>query len=171
MIRAYRMEKRNTVKPSLLIIVGSFLLGMILEIMPLPHWAIWARPEWVFIILLFWVVSQPQYVGLCIAFCMGILMDMLTGTVLGQHAFIFTFMIYLITIFLPHFKSFLLWQQLSIVFVLLLLQLVLQYWIFTMTGTSVQNIYYWLPALSSMLLWIWFYILLKDRSEVVRGFG
>ena len=89
------MEEVKPIK-QIMIIVLSFLVGMILEAVPLPHWAVWLRPEWVFVILLFWVVSQPHYVGMCVAFLVGILMDLLTGTLLGQHALVFTLVIYLV---------------------------------------------------------------------------
>src|SRR5262245_10311688 len=115
-------------------IVLSFLLGMILEVLPLPHWAIWIRPNWVFLILLFWVLSQPQYVGLFVAFVVGILMDLLTGTLLGQHAFVFCFVVYLAMIFQPRLKSFPLGQQFGIIFMLNLLQLALQCWILGMVN-------------------------------------
>jgi rod shape-determining protein MreD len=162
------MEAVRPTKQILLIIL-SFLVGMILEIVPLPRWAIWIRPEWVFVILLFWVLSQPHYVGICVAFSVGILMDLLTGTVLGQHAFVFSLIVYVVITFHPQLKSFPLGQQFGIIFTLTLLQLALQCWILGMIDRLPLGWGYWLPALSSAVIWPWFYFLLKERHEIIRN--
>lgn len=164
------MEEGHPAK-QIMMIVLSFLVGMVLEVIPLPHWAVWARPEWVFIILIFWVVSRPQYVGIAVAFFVGILIDLLTGTLLGQHALAFTFVMYLIIAFYPQLKLFPLWQQLGIIFMLTLLQLALQCWVLEIIGTLPRNWGYWMPALTSTVIWPWFYLLFKDRHETIRGFG
>ena len=164
------MQETKPIK-QIAIIALSFLIGMILQIVPLPQWAIWARPEWVFIILLFWVMAQPQYVGVCVAFFVGILMDLLSGTLLGQHAFVFTLMTYLVLTFHARLTLFPLWQQSGIVFMLVLSELALQCWILEVIGMVPQNWSYWLPALSSTLIWPWFSFLLKERYETIRGFG
>lgn len=164
------MEESNALK-QIVIIVLSFLGGMILEVVPLPHWAVYARPEWVFIILLFWAVTQPQYVGMTVAFCVGILMDLLTGTLLGQHALAFTLVIYIVASFHPQLKLFPLWQQLGIIFMFTMLQLALQCWVLEIIGMLPTNWGYWLPAISSTIIWPWFYLWVRERHETVRGFG
>lgn len=153
-----------------LIIGLSFLVGMILEIIPLPHWAVWARPQWVFVILLFWVLAQPHYIGVLAAFILGLMMDFLTGTLLGQHAMAYTIVIYLLIAFHPQLKLFPLWQQLGIIFVLTLMQLALQFWVLEIMGAIPQGSY-WLSGLTSALIWPWFYLLLKDRHERIGGYG
>ncbi len=153
-----------------IIICVSFLVGMILEILPLPHWAVWFRPEWVFIILLFWIVSVPHRVGIVVAFSIGIMMDLLTSTLLGQHAFAFTVVTYLVIKFHPQLKNFPLWQQLGMIFILVLLELALQYWVMELLGSPPRNWGYWFPALISTVIWPWFCVLLKDRQDSIREF-
>lgn len=152
-------------------IVLSFLVGFILTIVPLPNWALWARPQWVFLILLFWVLAKPQMVGVFAAFFVGLFMDLLTGTLLGQHAFAFTAVIYLVIAFHPQLKLFPLWQQLGTIFVLTVLQLALQCWILGIVGELPKTWGYWLSGVTSMLIWPWFYFLLKDGHEMVKDFG
>jgi len=163
------MEEAHPLK-CIATILLSFLVGLILEIVPLPHWAVWARPEWVFLILLFWVLAQPQYIGMCAAFCLGLLMDLLSGTLLGQHALAFTLVVYLVIVFLPQLKLFPLWQQLGIIFILTVLQLASQYWILGIIGALPRHWGYWLSALTSTLIWPWFYLLLRERYEMIRDF-
>ena len=40
-----------------LIILATFLVGLMLSQIPLPHVIEWARPEWVAMILIYWVMA------------------------------------------------------------------------------------------------------------------
>jgi len=157
----------STIK-QIMIISLSFLVGMILTILPLPQWAVWARPEWVFIILIFWVISAPWRVGIVAAFIVGLVMDLLTGTLLGQHALAFLVVAFLLVKFHPQLKSFPLWQQLGMIFILTLLELALQYWVMGLSGTTTKHWGYWLPALTSTIIWPWFCVLLRNRQDSVK---
>ena len=160
----------NTTVKQIILVVLSFLVGMILEVLPLPQWATWFRPEWVFVILIFWVVVFPQYIGMSAAFCIGLVLDLLSGTLLGQHALAFTAVVYLLSQLHLQLKNFPLWQQMGIILMLTLLQLALQCWVLEIIGMLPKNWGYWLPALTSTLIWPWFYMLLKDRYETIGGF-
>ena len=49
----------------------SFMVGMMLLILPLPDWARIYRPDWVALILIYWSMALPKYVGLFTAFITG----------------------------------------------------------------------------------------------------
>lgn len=65
-------------------IAASLLLAFCLELLPLGplHW----RPDVVVVVLSFWALYQPQRVGLAVAFCLGLAMDVHSASLLGQHA-------------------------------------------------------------------------------------
>ncbi len=46
----------------------------------------WFRPQWAVLVLLFWVMTAPEAVGMVSAWVAGLLVDSLTGSLLGQHA-------------------------------------------------------------------------------------
>ena len=46
----------------------------------------WFRPQWAVLVLLFWVMAAPEAVGMVSAWVAGLLVDSLTGSLLGQHA-------------------------------------------------------------------------------------
>ncbi|MDP0919657.1 rod shape-determining protein MreD, partial [Klebsiella pneumoniae] len=58
-----------------LIVFATFLVGMVLSQMPLPDLLVWARPEWVVLILIYWVMALPHRIGLGSAFLLGVLLD------------------------------------------------------------------------------------------------
>ena len=146
----------------IIIVSLTFMSAMLLMIVPLPNWAIWARPEWVFLVLMFWIMEYPEQVGVGVAWAVGLLMDLLTGTILGLHAFVFTLITYLVIKFHPQLRNFPLWQQSLMIFVLAMLNLALQYWILGLIGTSPGTWAYWLPALTSINIWPWESMLLRE---------
>jgi len=52
-------------------------------------------PDFVALCLVFWGVHQPRRVGMGIAFCMGLLMDVNNATLLGENALAYTVLSYL----------------------------------------------------------------------------
>jgi len=153
---------------TLILIFFSMLIAAVLEVLPLPGWASFFRPEWAFLILIFWLIAQPQYVGVLTAFFLGIYMDLLMGTVLGQHAFAFTAAAYFLSQYHYRFKFFLLRQQLIVVFILTFLQLSLQFFTLKFFDFTVGwgN---WVPAITSIFIWPWFYSLFREKNEMIGG--
>lgn len=145
-----------------ILIALTFLLGMMLTILPLPPSLVWFRPAWVFMILLFWIIATPYRVGMGTAFFAGLWLDLLTGTILGQHAMVLTIIAYILVKFQVQLRSLPLWQQMLLVMFMTLLYLALQFWIMTMSGLSLNAGRYWLPIITTTLLWPWIQFLLKD---------
>jgi rod shape-determining protein MreD len=46
------------------------------------------------LVLVFWAVQQPRRVGIVLGFVFGLLMDVVEGALLGQHALAYTLMAY-----------------------------------------------------------------------------
>ena len=69
-------------------IVTSLVAGLAINFVPLGR-AVW-MPDILMLLLAFWVVHQPQRVGLGIAFVLGLCMDVHQSSWLGQHALAYT---------------------------------------------------------------------------------
>ncbi len=71
----------------LIVIVLSFVIASSLNVYPLsPHMAT-LRPMVMIMVLIFWLLFQPRYVGVFTAFAIGLIADLLLDTRLGQQAF------------------------------------------------------------------------------------
>ena len=66
------------------VILLSFAVALLLAVFPLPLWLGWARPEFVALALIYWVIALPQRVGMVAAFGLGLVLDILEGAVPGQ---------------------------------------------------------------------------------------
>ncbi len=77
-------------------IMMTIIAGLCLMLLPMPSWALWARPAWLLMILIFWTLRVPYEANVGYAFFAGICLDFLTGTMLGLHALAMTVVIYLV---------------------------------------------------------------------------
>ena len=71
----------------------SLLVAAALQMLPLGRHA--AAPDLLALVLVFWIVHQPQRVGVGLGFVLGLLLDVHQGAMLGQHALAYTLMAYL----------------------------------------------------------------------------
>jgi rod shape-determining protein MreD len=69
------------------IIILSFVLSSSLNVYPLSPNMATLRPMIMIMVLIFWLLFQPRYVGVFTAFSIGIIADLLMDTRLGQQAF------------------------------------------------------------------------------------
>ncbi len=155
-----------TQKTNFLLIILSFLIGIILTIMPLPQSLIWFRPQWLFAILLFWVITSPAQCGIILAWIVGISTDLMTGTPLGEHAIVFVFLVYIILKCHSAIVHFPLIQQASLMAVLVVLSALLQGFILGMAGHTTHVTLYALSAITTAIFWPLLYkILDKMRPK------
>ncbi len=144
------------------IIVFSFVIAMMLMAMPLPEWAICWRPSWVAIVLIYWCMALPDRAGIGIGWVLGLLLDVQQGTVLGQNALGLAIIAYMTLISYQRMRMFPLTQQAVLVCFYLLLYEAISLWIRAIMGVPPDNWTYWMPAFTSMLLWPWLFVVLRD---------
>ena len=68
------------------IIVASFAAAFVLTGLPMAGWAAPWRPPWVALVLLYWCFAVPERVGVLAGWGCGLVLDVLVGTLVGQHA-------------------------------------------------------------------------------------
>jgi len=130
--------------------------------MPIPVWAKNFRPQWVTLVLIYWCLAMPQRVNIGTAWIVGIVQDILGGSFLGQHALVLSVVAFATIKLHLRLRIFPLWQQSLSVLMLLLLDRLLYLWTMEATNQPTPDLWYWVPAFSSALLWPWLYIILRD---------
>lgn len=150
------------------IILVSFLIALLLTILPLPEYAQSYRPQWVTLVLIYWTLATPQRVSVGVGWTMGILLDVITGTLLGQHALSLSLIAYLTHETHQRVRLYPLWQQALIVLTLLLLEKVISLWVMGAISQPGPGSLHWLPPLIGMLLWPWLYIVMRDLRRKFR---
>ena len=144
------------------IIALSLLVALMLTAMPLPEWAVNWRPAWVAMVLIYWCMALPDRVGIGISWTLGLLLDVQQGTVLGQNALGLAVIAFITLKSHQRLRVFPLVQQAILICCYILLFQVIVLWIKSMLGIPPMHWSYWMPAFSSMLLWPWIFIILRD---------
>lgn len=140
----------------------SLIIAMALTILPMPETFANYRPEWVALVLLYWIMALPHRIGINIAWLMGISLDVLKGALLGQHALALVVLAFMMLNLSLRIRVYPFWQQSVMVGLMLFLYHGLLLLIYDMTGTIEFNWRYWTPVLLGALLWPWIFIILRD---------
>ncbi|GMR06150.1 MAG: rod shape-determining protein MreD [Gammaproteobacteria bacterium] len=145
-----------------LLVLFSFLVALILSSVPLPDIAIVFRPEWLMLVLIYWCMAIPGRIGIITGWLLGLVLDVMYGSLLGQNAMALAIVAYLVNIFHLRIRAFPIWQQSFMVFLLAIMYLTLTAWVRGVAGEFPITWAYWMPALTSALVWPFIYILLRD---------
>ncbi|MBD3648201.1 MAG: rod shape-determining protein MreD [Pseudomonadales bacterium] len=147
------------------VIALSFIMAMILTVISMPRFVPaelgYLRPEWVALVLIYWVIALPQRIGIVAAWVIGMLVDVLLGTLLGQHALAFIFIAYIASTLYQRMRMFSVWQQSLIVFAIIGLNQLINFWIESIAGQVEWSIWYLFPSIVSAMLWPWVFLILR----------
>jgi rod shape-determining protein MreD len=140
----------------------SLIIAMALTVLPMPETFANYRPEWVALVLLYWIMALPHRIGINIAWLMGISLDVLKGALLGQHALALVVLAFMMLNLSLRIRVYPFWQQSVMVGLMLFFYHGLLLLIYDMTGTIEFSWQYWTPVLLGALLWPWVFIILRD---------
>ena len=144
-----------------LVIVVTLCVAMLLAILPMPEWARPFRPQWVTLVLLYWAIALPHRVGVGSGFLAGIVLDVLTGALLGQHALGLSVVTFIAIQLHQRIRVFPFWQQSLGILVLLVIEHLLSLWVIGATRGVAPGLSYWGVPLIGALLWPWIFVTLR----------
>jgi rod shape-determining protein MreD len=144
------------------VILASLAVALFLTILPIPDWSQELRPQWVALVLIYWGLALPDRIGVFWAWGTGLVLDVTTGTVLGQHALSLSVVAWLAVELHKRIRIFPPLQQAVSVWVLLLVERLLSMWVIGATGQPTPTLWYWMPTFVGALLWPWVFAVLRD---------
>ncbi len=131
----------------------SLLLALLLQLIRLPDMLAAARPLWVALMLAYWALREPRLSTLFPAFVVGLMLDVLFGTSLGQHSLGLVLVVYLVERLRGIFILFPLWQATFALIPAWALYSFLMFWVDGTTQHRADTWLRWLPVLSTTLFW------------------
>ncbi len=144
------------------VIFASFILAILLMLIPLPLWAGFWRPDWVAMVLIYWCMALPQRVGVFSGWLVGLVLDVLLGSLLGQHALVLALVAYLSGKVHRRLRVYPLRQQVFVVFSLVAMVHVFNAWMRHLQGyPTASQLEFLYPAMTSFFLWPWVFISLR----------
>ena len=147
----------------------TLFLALLLNLLPLSGTALMLRPDFLAVVLLYWCIQSPRFVGVVIAWFMGLLMDVGDATIFGQHALAYAFLAYAAEYFRRRVLRFPLWQQALQVAFLLLLCAAIVLLVRVVGGAPLPSWTYVMSSLTGALLWPLASVLLQMPQRPVRS--
>jgi rod shape-determining protein MreD len=135
------------------VVTITLFVAAVLAVLPMPASLLWARPEWVALVLVYWCIALPHRIGVVVALFAGLAMDLLEGAVLGQNTFALAVVALLSVALYQRLRLFSLWQQAGVVFVLIGIHQLICQWVQNLEGVGSRSLLFLLPAASSALVW------------------
>jgi rod shape-determining protein MreD len=138
--------------------------ALLLSLLPAPAVLEPFKPYWVALVIIYWSLETRGIISLGLAFLVGLVLDILSGSLMGLHALSLVIMVFLVQRFRSRLRFFPPWQQALSVLGLLVNDRIILIWIIALLGEQLPTWKYWLPPLVGMALWPWLFLLL-DRMR------
>ena len=150
------------------VILITIVVALVLTLLPLPPVLDVMRPYWVALVLIYWCLETHDLISLGQAFTIGLVLDLLSASLLGLHALSLVIIVYLVTRFRARLRFFPPWQQALSVLALLTNDRIILLWIIGLRGEPMPSLDFWLPPIVGTLLWPWLFLLLDRYRGVMR---
>lgn len=148
-------------------ILFFFIAALVLELAPWPTGFQAFKPSWLVLVLLYWSLALPNRVSIGLAFLLGLVWDLVLGSILGVHALVLSVAFYFIA------KNYLVLRNLSLWFQSLLVVLfvfAIRLLIFLVERSLHSAIFNWqeiFGSLASGILWPWVFLLMRKARRHV----
>lgn len=152
-------------------VIITFVVALMLTIMPLPGAIDPFRPDWVALLVIFWAMQLPRTWSVGTAWIIGIIVDVTQGTLLGQHALALCCIAFITVRFHLLMRVFPLSQLTATVFAVLALYQFLLFWINGVAGVTAPAVTYWGPVIVGTVLWPMIYSVLSGVRYRSRSGG
>ena len=149
-------------------ILLTLFFGLVANIVPTTPAVAMLRPDFLALVLLYWCIQEPRYVGVGAAWMVGLLMDVADATLFGQHALAYAVLAYAADYFRRRVLRFPLWQQAVQVAVLLVATAGLVLVVRFIGGAPMPRWTYAAPPIVGALLWPLLSVLLQRPQRPRR---
>jgi rod shape-determining protein MreD len=124
------------------------------------------RPEWVPMVLIYWVMALPYRIGIGSAWFVGLILDILEGSILGLNAMALVIIAYVTLSLHLRMRMFSSLQQAGLVLVLVGLNLMLSHWLQIITAQTItSNMMFLMAAITSAVIWPSLFQLLRQTRR------
>jgi rod shape-determining protein MreD len=138
----------------------SVLAALLLTLLPMPPSLQPLRPYWLALVLAYWVMEDPDRVGLGLAFVIGVAADLVVGTLLGEQALRLVVITFILQRFRARLRFFPMSQQALAIGALLLNDRIVALAVRLTLGEPTLASLAWFSPLIGMLLWVPVFMLL-----------
>ena len=141
----------------------TLFLALLLQLLPWSGFMLHIKPDFLLLVLLFWLLRAPQICNIGVAWTAGVFMDLINGDLFGVNALAYALTAFLAVMYQRRLILFTVLQQSGYVFLLLFVNQIILLLLKTFTGSEYFGWTYFVPSISGILLW---YVVLHSRFSI-----
>ena len=131
----------------------SLLVALLCQLFPWVGQGVIFRPDFMLVVILYWLLRSPNLCNVGTAWFAGLLVDLATGSLLGQHALSFSITAFIALSYQRRLVLFNMWQLVGYVAALLIFERVLMLLLKLFEGNENPGLSYFWPVITGLLLW------------------
>nr|WP_086938855.1 rod shape-determining protein MreD [Thaumasiovibrio occultus] len=139
----------------------SFVIAMLLQVVPWPGDFSYLRPTWILLFTAYWVLALPHRVNVGTALVLGLIWDLMLGSTLGVRGLTMSIVCYVIALNFQVLRNLSLWKQALIIASISLAAKLIEFWAEYLVNPVVFDIRHLWGVLLNFLLWPWLFLLLR----------
>ena len=145
-----------------------FIIALVLEIAPWPTGFQSFKPAWLVLALSYWILALPTKINVGTAFVLGVIWDLVIGSILGVHGLVLSVMAYFLARYNQILSTLSLWTQSLLMVILVFVIRIAVFLVELFIHSATFNWQEILGAIISGALWPWLFLLLR---KVQRQLG
>lgn len=149
------------------VIIISFVIALMLTVFPLFGRLAWLRPDFILLVLIFWLFYLPHRINVGTAFIVGLLAGLINGNLLGENALAYVIISYVISRYGRWMAMTNLISHGLMMVVILLTYKIIIFIIEAILNYPLNSSLYWLSLLSNLIVWPLVYLTL---AKICRHF-
>ncbi len=134
-------------------IILSFVVAILLTLLPLPAFLRYAKPDWIALVVIYWVLHLPRHLGVFFGWFSGIAHDILSFSLLGLHALGKALIAAVVSTSTENIKRFNMIEQMLMIVVLQSINIAIIAWVNQLTSDIPIRAVYWESAITTALVW------------------
>jgi len=134
-------------------ILVTMLIAILLTVIPVPESLKYYWPDWITLVVFYWVLVLPAHLGVMFGWMNGLIEDVISFSLLGQHALGKALVGTVAAIGYRKFQLFNFLQKMFLIFVLQSINIGISAWTNRLAFEAPILIEMWQPALTTALMW------------------
>ena len=142
------------------------ILSIVLTIIPVPDLINSFRLPWLMMTVIYFSIFNVSLIGVLSAWFAGLILDLMTGGLMGENAMILSIISYISYRFRFQIRVYPIWQIMVVVLILLSLGELLSLWIQGVSGTMNISIVNWINISIAVIIWPLFMGFIQKMESV-----
>lgn len=139
-----------------------YVLAIFLTIILLPSALVSVRPFIMVLLLYYWAVQPVTMLPVFWVWCFGLLLDLVSGTTLGQHALVLVIIDLALKEVKPRLSLYGFWQHALLMLLLASFYVLLQSWFMINISNIMVSADYYYGVIGTMVVWAMIYFVIRS---------